>query len=102
MDEKSEARLAMEKEASELGIKGNIAGFKDETLAKKIAEAKEPAPKVDKADLVNIGKNACGGKFGIAGKEFGPGEDIILTKSELKIRNVDARITHAKKIGMIS
>lgn len=115
MVEKTEERLAMEKEASALGIQGNIPGFKDDTLAKKIAEAKDPEAaakaakeKEDKAkaakkssDTICVGKNACKGKFGIAGKVFAPGEDIVLDKLAMSNRNVSARVTHGKKIGMI-
>ncbi len=98
MEEKTEARLAMEKEAAELKIKGNIAGFKDETLAKKIADEKEPAPE---QDTVCVGENACKGKFGIAGRTFEPGEKIILTKAEMGNRNISMRVNHGKNIGMI-
>ena len=107
MSEKTEERLAMEKEASELGIQGNIPGFKDDTLAKKIAEAKDPelAAKAKAAkkssDTVCVGKNACKGRFGIAGKVFTPGEDIVLDKKSMENRNVSARVAHGKKLGMI-
>ncbi len=110
--EKSAERLAMEKEASVLGIQGNIPAFKDETLSKKIAEVKEQkaVPKdntpvvskpVPEDGKIIVGKNACKGKFGIAGKVFGPGEDVILTKADMENRNVNARVVHAKKCGMI-
>lgn len=100
---KSEDRLAMEKKAAELGVKGNIAAMKHETLAKKIEGSKEPLPSSPVAEdaRIIVGKNACKSPFGIAGKVFAPGADVILTPADMENRNTSARVTYAKKLGMI-
>ena len=54
-----------------------------------------------KSTDVCVGKNACKGKFGIAGKVFEPGEDVVIPKIAMENRNTSARVTHAKKCGMI-
>lgn len=41
--EKTPERLALEARANELGVKGVVANFKDETLAKKVTEAEAAA-----------------------------------------------------------
>lgn len=73
--------------------------FLEKIMAKNKEQKSEMFP--TSADTICVGVNACKGKFGIAGKVFESGKDIILTKADMENRIIDKRVAHAKKLGMI-